>query len=67
MGQRIHGWVRNNCEKRYNYVEVEYSSYGAMKSWAEAMTVPSSGRRELGVPGGCDAAHARYHLHVAGD
>uniref|UniRef100_Q01WQ9 Uncharacterized protein n=1 Tax=Solibacter usitatus (strain Ellin6076) TaxID=234267 RepID=Q01WQ9_SOLUE len=26
---RIHGWVRNNCEKRYNYVEVEYRLYDA--------------------------------------
>jgi hypothetical protein len=26
---RIRGWVRNNCEKRFNYVEVEYKLYGA--------------------------------------
>jgi hypothetical protein len=24
---RIRGWVRNNCEKRFNYVEVEYKLY----------------------------------------
>jgi hypothetical protein len=26
---RIRGWVRNNCETRFNYVEVEYKLYGA--------------------------------------
>ncbi len=26
---RIRGWVRNNCEKRFNYVEVEYKLYNA--------------------------------------
>jgi hypothetical protein len=26
---RIAGWVRNNCEKRFNYVEVEYKLYDA--------------------------------------
>jgi hypothetical protein len=26
---RIRGWVRNNCEKRFNYVEVEYKLYDA--------------------------------------
>jgi hypothetical protein len=25
----IRGWVRNNCEKRFNFVEVEYKLYGA--------------------------------------
>jgi hypothetical protein len=68
---RIHGWVRNNCEKRYNYVEVEYKLYdaggevvgGAMTNLA--VLGPHESWRFEAV---AMQPYARYELaHVAGD
>ena len=63
--------MRNNCEKRYNYVEVEYKLYGA------GGEVVGGAMTNLAVLGPHESwrfeavamqPYARYQLaHVAGD
>ena len=68
---RIRGWVRNNCEKRFNYVEVEYRLYdaggdvvgGAMTNLAALGPYESSQFEAIAMQ-----PYKRYQLaHIVGD